>query len=180
MLSKEITYEDLEGNPVTETFYFHLSKAEIAELELEHEGGLHDYLQAIVSASNTKAILVVFKEIISRCVGRRSVDGKRFLKDETHTQEFMSSEAYSELFVEFLTKPELFVAFINGIIPKGLRDKISETPAPVVEIETSPKPLKAIPSWMAEGREPTRQELEDTPQEMLMAHLRGMSAVSNK
>ena len=32
MLKKTITFEDLDGNLVTDDFYFHLSKAEIAEI----------------------------------------------------------------------------------------------------------------------------------------------------
>ena len=40
MLKKTITYTDFDDNERTEDFYFHLSKAEIAEMELSENGGL--------------------------------------------------------------------------------------------------------------------------------------------
>ena len=35
MFKHEMTYEDLDGNEVTDTFYFHLTKLELATLGLE-------------------------------------------------------------------------------------------------------------------------------------------------
>ena len=45
MLKQEITYTDLDGKKITETFYFHLSKMEVLELEQEFPGGLGEYLR---------------------------------------------------------------------------------------------------------------------------------------
>ena len=44
MLKKEITYIDFDGNNRTEVFYFNLTKAEVAEMELSEKiiTGLHD------------------------------------------------------------------------------------------------------------------------------------------
>ena len=40
MLKRNITYEDFDGNTVTEAFYFNLSKAELMEMEFTRAGGL--------------------------------------------------------------------------------------------------------------------------------------------
>ena len=38
MFKKTITYTDFNGNERTEDFYFHLSKAELAEMDLSKAG----------------------------------------------------------------------------------------------------------------------------------------------
>ncbi len=40
MLKKTMTFETYDGEMVTEDFYFNMSKAEVAELELSLEGWL--------------------------------------------------------------------------------------------------------------------------------------------
>jgi len=40
MLKKSITYSDLDGNSVTDDFYFNLSKSELVEMELSEKDGL--------------------------------------------------------------------------------------------------------------------------------------------
>ena len=57
MLKKTITYEDFNGETVSEDFFFHLSKAELVELELSHQGGLSAALQRIVDAEDGKSII---------------------------------------------------------------------------------------------------------------------------
>lgn len=120
MLKKTITYEDFNGEEVSEDFFFHLSKAELVEMEVSHEGGLSESLQRIIAAEDGKAIIAEFKEIILGSYGKRSEDGKRFVKNATIREEFESSEAYSALFMELVTDAESAVEFINGIIPQGL------------------------------------------------------------
>jgi len=120
VLKKTITYEDFNGEEVSEDFFFHLSKAELVEMEVSHEGGLSESLQRIIAAEDGKAIIAEFKEIILGSYGKRSEDGKRFVKNATIREEFESSEAYSALFMELVTNAESAVEFINGIIPQGL------------------------------------------------------------
>ncbi len=40
MLKKTITYEDFDGNQVTEDHFFHLSKADLVEMEVSQKGGM--------------------------------------------------------------------------------------------------------------------------------------------
>ena len=44
MFEKTIKFLDFDENEREETFYFHLSKPEIIELELSKEGGLQKYI----------------------------------------------------------------------------------------------------------------------------------------
>jgi len=120
VLKKTITYEDFDGNEVQEDFFFHLSKAELVEMEVSHEGGLQESLQRIIAAEDGKAIIAEFKNIILSAYGKRSEDGKRFVKNAAIREEFESSEAYSAFFMELVTNAESAIEFVNGIIPKGL------------------------------------------------------------
>lgn len=120
MLKKTITYEDFNGSEVQEDFHFHLSKAELVEMEVSHEGGLQESLQKIIAAEDGKAIIAEFKNIILGAYGKRSEDGKRFVKNAQIREEFESSEAYSTLFMELVTNAESAIEFVNGIIPQGL------------------------------------------------------------
>ena len=45
MLKKTITYTDFNGKQRTETFYFNLTKAEVAEMEATVDGGFSTMLE---------------------------------------------------------------------------------------------------------------------------------------
>lgn len=126
MLKKTIKYTDFNGDEVTEDFFFHLSKAELVELEMSEKGGLSDRMQRIIAAEDGKAIMDEFKKIILMAYGQRSDDGKRFIKNKALSEEFGSSEAYSELFMELVTKPDEAAAFVNGLIPAGMAEQLEK------------------------------------------------------
>lgn len=121
MLKKRIKYTDYDGNQREEDFYFNLTKAEIAELELSTEGGLEQLISKIIDAKDTSQIIKFFKKIILMSYGEKSLDGKRFIKDEELTKEFTQTEAYSELFMELASDENAASNFINGIIPTELK-----------------------------------------------------------
>jgi hypothetical protein len=120
MLKKTITYEDFNGNTRTEDFYFNLTRAEIAEMELSTPGGLTQLLEKIVSTVDTKAISELFKDLILRSYGEKSPDGKRFIKNQELRDGFSQTNAYSDLFLELASGSESATAFVNGIIPTVL------------------------------------------------------------
>jgi hypothetical protein len=117
MLKKTIKYVDYDGNTRNETFYFNLSQAEIAQLEMSVEGGLVKKIEAIAEAQDGPKIMDMFTEIIAMSYGEKSADGKRFVKSQELTKAFMETEAYSMLFMELITNAEAAAAFINGIVP---------------------------------------------------------------
>ena len=140
MLKKTIKYEDFNGDQVEEDFFFHLSKAELVELELSHEGGLSESLQRIIAAEDGKGIVAEFKNILLSSYGKRSDDGKRFVKNATIREEFESSEAYSTLFMELVTNTDAAVEFINGIIPQGMAEEAAKVTKADLEVVKLPKP----------------------------------------
>lgn len=117
MLKKTIKYIDYNGVEREEDFYFNLSKAEIAEMELEIPGGMTAMLQRITAAKDTPSLVKIFKDLILRSYGEKSADGKRFVKSAELKESFSQTEAYSELFMELATNADSASAFINGIIP---------------------------------------------------------------
>lgn len=118
MLKKRIKYVDYDNNEREEDFYFNLSKAEIAEMELSIEGGLQKWIERVVDAKDTPQIIELFKRLILQSYGEKSPDGKRFIKSEELSKEFSQTEAYSELFMELATDETAAANFVNGIIPQ--------------------------------------------------------------
>ena len=117
MIKKAITYTDYDGNVRTETFYFNLNKAEVSEMEFSTDGGLSKQIQAIFDFQDKKRLIEIFKEIILKAYGKKSVDGRRFEKSKELSTEFSQTEAYSELFMELATNADSAAAFVNGIMP---------------------------------------------------------------
>lgn len=123
MLKKTIKYVDYDGNERVEDFYFNLSKAEVAEMEMSINGGLSNLLKKIIDEKDGKRIIEMFKEIIMKAYGEKSPDGKRFIKNDEVRNSFVQTEAYSELFMELATNSEAAAAFINGITPVFTQSK---------------------------------------------------------
>lgn len=117
MLKKTVTYTDYNGVERTEDFYFNLSKAEAAEMELSVDGGLSRMLENIVKAKDNKQIINIFKEIILKSYGEKSQDGKRFIKSKEISEAFSQTEAYSEIFMELALNEKAATEFINGVLP---------------------------------------------------------------
>lgn len=144
MLKKTIEYEDFNGKKVTEDFFFHLSKAELVELELSHEGGLSASLQRIVDAEDGKGIVQEFKNIILKAYGKRSDDGRLFVKNQQVREEFESTEAYSALFMELVTDTDAAIEFINGVIPAGMAEEAAKLASP--DLKPVEEGVKVVPT----------------------------------
>lgn len=117
MLKKTITYTDYDGNKRTEDFYFNISKAEFAELDMGTPGGFTAKMKVISDRKDIPAMLKVFRELIAKSYGVKSPDGRRMEKSEELSKEFMETEAYSELFTEIFQDVDSMANFIIGIMP---------------------------------------------------------------
>lgn len=131
MLKKDITYTNpFTEQEVTETHYFHISKADLIEMEMEEHNlaykakdgqdytGMQAKLMTIIDSEDGKGILASLKDIVRRSYGQKV--GERFLKSPGATQEFMASEAFSQLLYELCTDAEKAAEFTNGVIPSNL------------------------------------------------------------
>ena len=123
MLKKNITYTDYNGVERTEDFYFHLTQAEIMEMQMSTTGGLAEMIEKIVATKDAPAIIKIFKELVLKAYGEKSADGKRFMKSEELSTAFAQTEAYSILFMELATNSDEAAKFVNGIIPADLQQK---------------------------------------------------------
>jgi len=124
MYTIPITYEDYNGNQRTENFSFHLSKAEIIEMELSTEGGFGERIQHIVDARDTPTLIKIFKELILKSYGVKSADGRRFEKSEQLSNEFAQTEAFSQLYVKLATDVDAATSFINNIVPRDVAEQV--------------------------------------------------------
>jgi hypothetical protein len=158
MLKKTITYEGLDGTTITEDFYFDLNETELSKMHMSTKGGMDVYIQRIVAEDDRAAIIGSFEEILSKAIGRKSDDGKRFIKTENVWLEFSQTDAYNKLFMELLTDAKAAADFIKGIVPKKLSEKMGEVKTPdTLELPGKPKRLEDY----------TRYELEHMPQQEL-------------
>lgn len=127
MLKKDITFTDYAGNVRTETFYFSLSRAELAEWQLNEVNGEYEDLQTKLEKISQRLkgaeLVAELKGIISRSYGVRSPDGKMFLKDPQYLREFIGMGAFDALFLELVDTDNAaanMAAFVNGIMPPDL------------------------------------------------------------
>lgn len=118
MVREVIKYTDYNGVERTEECLFNLNKAELMELEMTTEGGLSAMITSIVNANNVPEIVKIFKKILLMAYGKKSPDGRRFIKTEELRNEFAQTEAYSELFMELAMNADHAASFINNVIPE--------------------------------------------------------------
>lgn len=120
MIKERITYSDYNGTERTEDFYFNLTKAEIMEMELSTPGGFAEMIQGIVNSQDAPSIIKIFKDLILMSYGKKSPDGKRFIKNDDIREEFVQTEAYSQLFMKLATDADAASKFVNGIMPADI------------------------------------------------------------
>lgn len=127
MLKRNITYEDFNGDTVTEVFYFNLSKTELVDVEFSKEGGFEETLKRIIKTQDNKALISEFKKLILLSYGEKSQDGKRFIKSDALREEFLQTAAFDVLFMELATNDEAAAQFVQGVLPKDLSSEFQKT-----------------------------------------------------
>ena len=129
MFIENLKYEDFDGNEIEGEFRFHLSKAELKELELETAGGFRSYLERIVKAKDGVEIAKTFKKILLMSYGVVSEDRTRFIKSPELTKAFTETNAYDIMYNRLSEDDKYAAAFINGVLPKELTQdhKAAET-----------------------------------------------------
>lgn len=126
MIIKTMTYKDFNGEERTEDFYFNLTEAELAEMSLSVNGGLDEYIKRIIAAHDTPELVKLFKELIQKAYGEKSLDGKRFIKSPELTEAFMQTNAYSDFFMELARDSKAAADFVNGIIPSNIEEQVKK------------------------------------------------------
>lgn len=117
MLAKKISYMDYNGNQREDTFYFNLNKAEIMEMELGVVGGMTQLINMMIAQEDGPGLAKFYKDMILKAYGEKSLDGKRFVKNQELRDAFEQTDAYSELYMELVTDQEKASEFVKGIMP---------------------------------------------------------------
>lgn len=117
MYKRTFKYTDYDGNPREEDVYFNLTESEVIEMSMSVNGGFDQMIRRIVAAQDTKQIIAIFKEILLKAYGEKSLDGKRFIKSQELSEAFSQTEMYNQLFMELAFDAEKAAEFINAITP---------------------------------------------------------------
>jgi hypothetical protein len=141
MIKQTITFEDLEGNELTEDFYFNMDKKQLFEFTLE-TGGIDKIVDDIRSYEGDDGKLEaynLFKKVVLAAYGRKHDDGIQFIKVDPETgqplsQQFENHPACSELIIDLLQNDEKALSFISGLFPQKYQQSIRE--AVEAEIDT--------------------------------------------
>jgi hypothetical protein len=136
MLKETITYQDFNGVTRTEDFYFNLTEAETMEMEMSANGGFSEYIRRIIAAQDTATLIKIFKDLILKAYGERSLDGRQFIKKPELAEAFSYTEAYSQLFMKLATNTEAATKFVNGIAPKKKAEEATSNSAGIVTMPT--------------------------------------------
>lgn len=149
MIKKTLKYKDLDGNEVTEDFYFALSMSDI--LEKAADDAMVAELMELAKGTDKAKIMKTFTGLIAQSVGKRG--GMGLVKSQEFSSEFMNSDAFSVLIWEILDDAKIAAEFVNGLMPAEVMKKLAESGA----LESSDTPKEKKPE------EYTRKELLDMP-----------------
>ena len=142
MFKKVIKYKDYNGNLREEAFYFHLSKAELVDLNWRTPGGLSALYDRIIETKDGQKLADEFKKLIQLSYGVKSLDGRRFIKNQEVLDNFIQTEAYSELYIELATNSETASAFANGIMPEDMvQEALKEAASQPANMTPMPQPV---------------------------------------
>src|SRR5690349_21465415 len=164
MIKVPITYENFDGETVTEDHYFHLSKAELLDMLGQSDGeDIVAKLERVGKSNDGALIMRTFKEIIGSAYGQR-VDGNasQFYKDPDLTKKFLGSLAFDQLLTDLLTNSVSAAAFVNGLLPSGL-DKLAAT------VPTTDVPLPGLGGAELTGESGLKNPLGDNGQPLAWA-----------
>lgn len=175
MLKQTITYRDLEGQQVTEDFYFHMNKAEMVKLFIYNNADDPEaWLTEITTSKNGQVIVDTFENIVRMAYGVKDENGKRFKKGEQVWLDFYESDAYSEFFVRLVTNANFAAEFVNGIMPADLR---AEASAEIGEL--SKKPVEDVELPVRDYSTLTQEEIIALPREELVEAFRQRLQIKN-
>lgn len=127
MYVKTITFEDYNGVKRTETHHFNMNKAELTKwLTTTGEATLDKVLVRLYSERNGREIINIFENLLKITYGKKSDDGRRFIKSDEIWENFHQTEGYSELFMELISDGNAVVEFVNKALPSDVTSDIQK------------------------------------------------------
>lgn len=130
MLKETIKFVDFDDKEREETFYFHLTKAELVDLETSIKGGLHAWMTALSKLDKDKLdageVLSIYKLLLTKSYGEKSADGRRFDKSPEILRNFTQTEAYSIMYMKLASDINAGLNFIEGVLPKDISAQVAK------------------------------------------------------
>ena len=137
MLTKKVTYEDFNGNTVTEELQFNLTKTEAMDIafalpddvkktvQTGPEDVTEELAKKILARMGDTKIFDFIKTVVLKAYGEVSEDGRKFIKKDENGKdlsiEFSQSLAYDAIITELMTSDETAaMSFVNALLPAGL------------------------------------------------------------
>lgn len=146
MIKKTIPYSDLNGNMLTDEFYFNITKAELIDMQIEDES-FQKKIQRIIDTKDDRKLQLLISELIDKSYGKRSADGIEFLKDPEYLRHFKATDAYNVLRVELATDADKLTEFVKGIMPVDLMEQAeAASKAQIEEMQNRQKNIPAPPT----------------------------------
>lgn len=134
-------YVDYNGVERREDYYFNLNESELIDAEYDEKGSLSSILTNIVKTNDQGSLIRMFKHLILKSYGEKSVDGKRFIKSEELSTQFSQTEAFNMMYMKCVTDDQFANKFIENIIPKAVTEKAKNDPEAIKQIEAMKKDL---------------------------------------
>lgn len=137
MIKRTINYIDFDGNQRTEDAYFNMTRSELIAFSFDMPEAVTDAarnadetnLEAagtkLVEKMGTSGIFNFVKDLVFKSYGKKSEDGRRFIKNEQMATEFTQTLAYDEFLIDLFSDDKKAAEFINGIIPADMAKQIS-------------------------------------------------------
>lgn len=119
MFKQNIKYKDFNGNERQEDFYFHLSSPEVIRLEAEIGEPIDKHTKRLAAAMELAPLLAFLEKMILSSYGKKTIDGKSFIKTPELRAEFEYSQAYAEFFEMLIKNPELAQKFGSSVADNG-------------------------------------------------------------
>lgn len=195
MFKKTMTFDDLDGNEVTKTFYFNYNKKEVAEL-LEFgevlkfsDGKEHlpleeqiKLLQTPIEVSglsqveNNKQAYAIFQHLLLNAYGEKGADNVTFVKNQKLRDFWESHVAFTELVFEMLDDTRLFNDFMEKCLPPKMvnaaKDELAKQGKTLESAVTEELNAPVAPTADAEDTDISDEELlKLNPTEMTKAQL---------
>lgn len=135
MLKKTVDYKDFDGVEQSEELYFNLTKSEIIQMEASEDGGMEKFLVRIFQEKDTRKLITFFKQFILMSYGKKSLDGKKFVKNDELRAEFESSAAFDALFMELFSSEQKMADFVNAVMPPVSDEQKEEARKKLAELQ---------------------------------------------
>lgn len=111
-----VDYLDFDGNERHEDCYFNMTKAEAFKFENTAKGGVTNVLKEIVMTDDNVKLIELFERFVKMSYGKKSSDGRKFVKSDEIFEEFAQTEAYSVIFMHLISDSKFAADFVNGVL----------------------------------------------------------------